>query len=162
MKKLSILFLLMIGLGLGFTSCEKDDQDEWERYYGFTKEAVLGQYEANPDDSYYPELPTEGVTVYRQVSITISGLSGDLISLRISIPNVINKVFSGVISPSETASDLILTNHSAHEDIMMTVYKNAQNQIRMHGRARHYYTDQEGNITNSDIYGFDVLKQATE
>ena len=42
-------------------SCGKN-KNIWERFYGYTKAEILGNYEANPDSELYEELPTEGVS----------------------------------------------------------------------------------------------------
>ena len=121
MKK-TILFL--IALGLLCASCEKTPVNEWNRFYGFTKDDIAGHYEANPDESLYEELPTEGVTVYNTATIDITSLQDNMVSIRIVIPHVINKVFSGVVNGDDSTSDLILNGFC--ENIMATVYKNSK------------------------------------
>ena len=156
MKK-TILFL--IALGLLCASCEKTPVNEWNRFYGFTKDDIAGHYEANPDESLYEELPTEGVTVYNTATIDITSLQDNRVSLRIVIPHVINKVFSGVVNGDDSTSDLILNGFG--ENIMATVYKNSKGQIRMHGRVKgdRHQRDEDPVI---EIYGFDVLKADTK
>ncbi|MBR4147079.1 MAG: hypothetical protein IKU00_04210 [Bacteroidales bacterium] len=153
MKKAS---LFLIALCLLCLSCEKTPVNEWDRFYGFTKDDIVGHYEANPDESLYQELPTQGVTVYSNATIDITSLSGNSISIRIVIPSVINKVFSGAVNNEENSSDLVLRNFN--EDIMMTVYKNSKGQIRMHGRVKRYRYDSDGILIDSNYYGFDVIK----
>ena len=154
-------FLLLIGIALFFASCEKTPIKEWGRGYGYTQADIIGHYEANPDESLYEELPTEGVAVYNNASMDISALSETLISLHIVIPEKINKTFSGAIDMTDdNRSDLIL--HGFNEDIMMTVYKNAKGQVRFHGRVKHYFYDAQGDLVNSNNYGFDVIKEDAE
>ena len=146
MKKTS---LLLIAISLLFASCGKDPEKEWGRFYGFTQADVVGHYEANPDESLYEELPTSGIAVYDNAVIDITAASATSISLRIVIPEHINKVFSGVLTTGEHTSDIILYNDT--EDISMSVYKNSQNQVRFHGRVK--------STNGTQVWGFDVIKQ---
>lgn len=148
-------FLFLIAMGLLCASCEKTPVNEWNRFYGFTKDDIVGHYDANPDESLYEELPTEGVTVYNTVTIDITSLQDNMVSLRIVIPHVINKAFSGVINGDDSTSDLILNGFG--EDIMATVYKNSKGQIRMHGRVKGDRHHRDGDPV-INVYGFDVLK----
>lgn len=155
MKKTLSIITLLIAAFL-FTTCQKTQEDEWERFYGYTKADIVGHYEANPDSTSYSELPTEGVMVYPNATIDINELSDNLISLRIIIPDVINKYFTGEASMNENDSELSL--HNYHEDILMTVYKNKQNQVRLQGRERRCIFNNEGEITDCILHGFDVIK----
>ena len=139
-----------------FTSCEEENVNEWQRFYGFTKDDIIGHYEANPDESLYEELPTAGVIVYDNAVIDVIDQSDDLVSIRINIPGVLTKVFFGTIYYAEYNSDLVFTN--GNEDLRMTVYKNNLNQVRFHGREKRYYYDADHVLVDSDNYGFDVIK----
>ena len=132
MKKKS---LLLIALSLLFASCGKDPEKEWGRFYGFTQTDIVGHYEANPDESLYEPLPTDAVTVYDNASLDVSAVGSSSVSIHIVIPGTINKTFSGPLNMSdENRSDITLINNISSEDIMMTVYKNEQGQVRFHGR----------------------------
>lgn len=159
MKKNLIVALLSI-IALVFVSCEKTPVNEWSRFYGYTQADIVGHYEANPDESLYQDLPTEGVEVYNNATIDIAAASGKSISLHIVIPEVINKRFSGPVNTTEQESDLTLNNFN--EDILMTVYKNAKGQVRFHGRVKHYYYNADHELVNSINYGFDVIKTSSE
>lgn len=151
-------FLLLICTVFLCASCEKTEDNEWNRFYGFTQTDIVGHYEANPDESLYEELPTAGIEVYRDVSIDLTAQSETLLTLHIVIPGTINKTFTGTIDMNdEHRSDLVLNNFN--EDIMMTVYKNEEGQVRFHGRVKHYYYNAEGELSSSRNWGFDVLKQ---
>jgi hypothetical protein len=153
-------YLFLVAISLLFASCEKTPVNEWSRFYGYTQADIVGHYEANPDESLYENLPTEGVEVYDNTTIDIVALSENSISLRIVIPGVINKSFSGSINATELESDLIFQNFN--EDIMMTVYKNSKGQVRFHGRVKHYYYNADHELINSNNYGFDVIKASSE
>ena len=157
MKKTS---LFLVAICLLFLSCEKTPVNEWDRFYGFSKDDIVGHYEANPDESLYQDLPTPGVTVYNNATIDITPLSDNAISIRLVIPSVINKVFSGAFNNDEESSDLVLRNFN--EDIMVTVYRNDKGQIRLHGREKRYRYDADGNLVDSNYYGFDVIKSTEE
>lgn len=164
MKKAS---LFLIAISLLFASCGKDPEPEWGRFYGFTQTDVVGHYEANPDESLYEPLPTEGVAVYNNATLDVSAIGATAVSIHIVIPGKVNKTFSGPLNMSdENRSDIALTNiiNTANkEDIMMTVYKNDKNQVRFHGRVKRYYYStepgHENELVKSDDWGFDVIKQ---
>ena len=158
---------ILIALSLLFVSCGKPSVDEWSRFYGFTQADIIGHYEANPDESIYQELPTEGATVYNTAAIDISAVGNTAISLHIVIPGTINKTFSGPLdTQEEDRSDVVLTNvisNREKEDVMMTVYKNEQGQVRFHGRVKHYHYRYDSEteqyyLHHSENWGFDVLK----
>lgn len=152
---------ILIGILFLAVSCNKTPtESEWSRFYGFTQSDIVGHYEANPDESIYQDLPTEGVEIYDNATIDIVALSGNTISLRVVIPGVINKSFSGIVNADEDSSDLVFNNYN--EDIRMTVYKNAKGQVRFHGRVKHYFYNAEHELVNSNNYGFDVIKAASE
>ena len=165
MKKIS---LLLIAFTLLFAACGKDPEKEWGRFYGFVQSDVVGHYEANPDESLYEPLPTEGIVVYDNATLDVSAVGTAAVSVHIVIPGKINKTFSGSLDMSdEDRSDITLTtviNSTNKEDIWMTVYKNNQGQVRFHGRVKRYYyrIDQETHqsyLYRSDNWGFDVIKQ---
>ena len=158
----------MIALSLLFASCGKDPKAEWSRFYGYTQADIVGHYEANPDESLYQDLPTEGVAVYNNAVIDITAVDNASISLHIVIPGKINKTFSGPLDMSDgNRSNIALLeviSSSIKEDILITVYKNDKNQVRFHGRVKryHYNTEpgHENELLNSENWGFDVIKSA--
>lgn len=165
MKKAS---LLLIAISLLFASCGKDPESEWSRFFGFTQADVIGHYEANPDQSLYEELPTEGVAVYNNASLDVVAVGSSSVSVHIIIPDKINKTFSGPLNTStDQGSDITLTtiiNTYNKEDIWMTVYKNDKGQVRFHGRVKRYYyrlnqDTQQIYLHHSDNWGFDVIKE---
>lgn len=160
--------LILMAVGLLFASCGKDPENEWGRFYGFTQDAVIGHYEANPDESVYETLPTQGITVYNNASLDVSAVGTTAVTIHIVIPGTINKTFSGPLDQSdENRSDISLTNvinSTNKEDIMLTVYRNDEGRVRFHGRVKRYYyridaTTQQLTLIRSDNWGFDVLKE---
>ena len=103
--------LLLIAISLLFASCGKDPEPEWGRFYGFTQTDVVGHYEANPDESLYESLPTEGVVVYNNATLDVSAVGATAVSIHIVIPGKVNKTFSGPLDMSdENRSDIALLN----------------------------------------------------
>jgi len=159
--------LIITAITFLLASCGKPEE-EWSRFYGFTQEDIVGHYEANPDESLYEELPTSGITVYDNVTMEVGAVGDHSLSIRIVIPGVGTKTFSGAIDMSDdNRSDIILTNvinTTNKEDIMMTVYKNAEGRARFHGRVKRYYyrfntETHELSLYRSDNWGFDVIKE---
>jgi hypothetical protein len=168
MKKNIIAATLLTVLALFFASCEKQPVNEWNRFYGYTQDDIVGHFEANPDESLYQDLPTEGVAVYKDATIDISAVGSTSISLHIVIPGKVNKTFSGPIDMTdENRSDIALLNiinNTNKEDIRLTVYKNDNGQVRFHGVVKRYYYSINADTGNlildrSDNWGFDVIKQ---
>ena len=118
---------------------------------------MVGHYEANPDQSVYEELPTEGVTIYPTATVDIIDLSGDMVTVRVTIPDVLNQAFSNVVESDENSSDMDFNNFN--ETLHITVYKDADNRIRLHGSVRQQGAgnDQNG-FPIYTFYGFDVIK----
>ena len=160
--------LVLIALCLLCASCGKDNKNEWSRFYGFTQADVVGHYEANPDESLYEPLPTEGIAVYDDAYMDVNPVGTASISLHVVIPGKVNRTFAGPLDMSdENRSDIVLTNvinNLNKEDIWMTVYKNEQGQVRFHGRVKRYYyrLDVETHqvvLERSENWGFDVIKE---
>lgn len=165
MKKIS---LLLIAITLLLASCGKDPEKEWSRFYGFVQSDVVGHFEANPDESLYESLPTEGVAVYNNASMDVTPVGSNNLTIHVVIPGKVNRTFSGPINMSnENRSDIAMVeeiNNLNKEDLLMTVYKNDKGQVRFHGRVKHYHyrynnDTQQYDFYKSDNWGFDVIKQ---
>ena len=151
MKKNTFTVILST-ITLLLVSCGKTQTNEWNRFFGFTSTDIVGHYEANSDESLYQDLPTEGVVICDNVAIDITAGSGNSVSLHIVIPDQLNEVFSGVLDTEDNSSDLVLYN--TYDDLMASVFKDSQGQIRIHGRVK------PKSITNSSIIrSFDVIKK---
>lgn len=157
MKRLSIVLLLLISVAFIATSC-REPKDEWVRFYGYTKEDVIGHYEANPDSTLYEELPTEGVQVYPDAEIDITEYNDYMVNVRIKIPNKLYKNFRGVVAINEDDSEIAIGDESDGSDILMTVYRNTKNGVRLHGRERQHKLWTNPISYDYIIYGFDVIK----
>ena len=158
MKRISVFILISLGFFFCSASCNKE-KEEWERVYGYTKADVIGHYEANPDSSLYEELPTVGVQVYPNVVMEITEYNEDMVNIFIKIPNLWYRNFRGYVALNEDDSDISIGNDFDGSDILMTVYHNKQNQVRLHGRARERHMWVNPVSYDWIIYGFDVIKQ---
>lgn len=159
MKRISTLLATVLCVIL-FASCEKDAVSEWQRFWGYTKADLIGHYDANPDESLYEALPTAGVKVYSDASIEVIDLSGNLVSVRLTIPGTLNIVFSGTVYSASDNSDFALV--SGNDDIRMTVYKNSKGDVRFHGVQKRSFYDANHVLDHSKNYGFDVIKKAAQ
>ncbi len=164
MKKTILLMVACLLLA----SCGKDPEKEWGRFYGFTQSDVVGHFDANPDESLYEALPTEGIAVYNNATMDVTAVGSSNVTIHVVIPGKINKTFSGSLNMSdENRSDIALLNvinNFDKEDLLMTVYKNEQGQVRFHGRVKHYHyrynaETEQYYLYKSDNWGFDVIKQ---
>lgn len=163
MKRAGFLSSVFFGILLLCVSCEKQPTNPWSRFYGFTKADIVGHYEANPDQSVYEALPTAGVVVYDNASVDIIDVSDNTISFRLTIPDKLAEVFVGEVTSDENTSEMNLYNN--RKDVLFNVYKNAEGQVRLHGRYRYcYYEYVQGQqvLVDADNYGFDVIKTTTK
>ena len=156
MKRITTLLVSAL-CAIFLVSCEKDQNNsQWHRFYGFTKDDIVGHYKANPDPSAYQELPTEGVKVYDNATVDVTSIGENHVSICLNIPKVlINKTFSGAVYTADDNSDLAMKN--GNEDIRMTIYKSNSGQVRLKGWQKRYYYDANQVLINSDNYGFDVV-----
>ena len=90
--------------------------------------------------------------IHRNAVIDIEDYSGNLINVHVVIPDVINTRFTGVAGVSGYNSEIIMDNLDG--DLLIDVYTNDKNQIRLHGRIRRDYGSAASKI---DI--FDVIKK---
>ena len=156
MKRTTRLLTLLLGL-LMLQACHKTPTSEWNQFFGYTKADVLGHYEANPDNSVYEELPTEGVVVYRTTVIDITEYGEGFVSIHITIPDYLNQTFRGQVALNQDDSNISMGETNG-ADLLLTVYHDAQQRIRLHGRVRRPKHFTEGVPDDYYIYGFDVIK----
>lgn len=160
MKKLFVIFALLIGT-TSLISCDKTNDDEWNRFFGYSKADIIGHYESTPNEEYYSEMPTQGVTVHRNVTIDIADAGGEsYVNLHIVIPDIINVHFTGAVQLNGNDSDMAFNNNTTYtiEDFLVTVYKDKNGHIRMHGRERNGRKDSEGEVISCKTRCFDVIK----
>ena len=172
MKNIKYLSVLLM-LSFFFVSCEKQPQEsEWEKYYGYTNEDIVGSYSFSNVSSAFDDL-TEGTYLHicEDAKINITATSGSTIEFKVNCPSdEFNRTFEG--RPCVTDDDFLINmtvpSGNAHPDYELTVYvyKNAQGKIRLHGFARHITYQIVNNPDGSTVYNvkskvnyyFDVIK----
>lgn len=157
MRKTTLSLSILLSLLVLFISCEKQKEKTWTSFYDFTVADIAGSYVPNPDESVYEESPTDGMTVYDNASLTITELSDNNISVRIIIPDEINKVFTGNIEPNNNLAIIKLTQ-GLYESFTANVYKDSQNQIRLSGYESRSIYGANSELVDKKVYGFDVIK----
>jgi len=152
MKNIKYLFVLLV-MSLLLVSCEKEPKQEWNKYYGYTNEEIIGSYSYSSVENAFDGL-TESLYCHicEDAVITITAESES--SLRFEI-NSVNEELNASIKGKPAQNDdgfLVCISDAIHDyELMAYVYTNASDQIRIHGYVRRYYPS----IRN---YYFDVIK----
>lgn len=172
MKNIKYLLALFM-LSLLFVSCEKQPQNEWTKYYGYTNQEIAGTYAfSNISDAFDGLTESAYCHVCEDAKIDITAGSGDIIEFKVNCPSDgLNRTFEG--RPCFTDDDFLInmkspstSSHPAYE-LTVYVYKNDQGDIRLHGFARHVtYATVYNPVTGENDYQpkskinyyFDVIK----
>lgn len=175
MKNLKLI-VLFFGLGMFFVSCEKK-QNEWENFYGFTNEDVVGTYSYSNIASAFDGV--EGISRYAcydaDIKITASSTqSGKLVFLLNCPDENYSRTIEDLVTPNENDFMIRMSSGIIHSgaqvkahNITAYVMKNAKNQIRLHGFAAvntyKVVTNPESGLESYIIddgvyYYFDVIK----
>ena len=164
MKNYRLLALLCV-LGVLFVSCNKDKK-EWNYYYGYTLQDIMGSYSASNVSDVFQDLsenPYCHICNDAQITITSN-------EVRVLCPSDdFSKTFP---MPQATNEDEFMINTSnpswsTHPDyeLVTYVYKNDKGEIRLHGFARHVVYEVVYNengavyqVKSKVNYYFDVIK----
>ena len=169
------LMALLLMVGTMMLACQKDDTKEWEQFYDFSLDDIKGNYAFS-----YVSSAFEGLTentychICQDAEIIVKSYlnSESSIEFQVKCPkDSFNKSFAG--RPAINEDDAFLLNmaspnSSEYPDYTLTtyVYKNAKEDIRLHGFARHinYEIVYENGIPHKRVksminYYFDVLKK---
>ena len=172
MKNIKYLSVLLI-LGLLFVSCEKQSQEkEWNKYYGYTNEEIIGTYAfSNIKDAFDGLTENAYCHICEDARINITERSKNTINFTVNCPSdEFNRTFEGRPCLTDDIFLIKMTDpsESLHPEYELTVYvyKNDQGDIRLHGFARHVtyeiHNDPNGtavyNIKSKVNYYFDVIK----
>ncbi len=174
MKNYRLLALLCL-LGLFLASCDEKKESEWENYYGYTNEDIIGTYSySNVSDAFDG---VEGVGRYHceDAEISISRYSTSQVEFNINCPSQgFSRKFTGVPSPND--GDFMVHMTSGYKpygngklrayNLTGYVFKNAKQELRMHGFAAvniyKIVSYENGGIDtipdNGTYYYFDVIK----
>jgi len=169
------LFCLM---GVFFASCKEDSKSEWENFYGFTNEDVIGTYSFSNVSKAFDGV--EGVGRYAcpdaEVSIQASSQNPNMMRFTIHCPDEddYSRTIEDDASPNEDDFMLRMSTGYIHTGNKIRAYnvnayvmKNKKQELRLHGySAMNTYkevTDEEtGTVTYVQIdgvyYYFDVIK----
>ena len=174
MKNYRLLALLCL-LGLFLASCDEKKETEWENYYGYTNDDIIGTYSySNVSDAFDG---VEGLGRYHceDAEISITRYSTSQVKFNFNSPSQsFSHAFTGVPSPND--DDFMVHMSSGYKpygngklrayNLTGYVLKNAKQQMRMHGFAavniyRIVSYDNGGIDTipdNGTYYYFDVIK----
>ena len=171
MKNIKWLPLLLM-LGVFLVSCEKEQKKEWNKYYGYSNEEIVGSYSFSKVEDAFEDLTESAYChICEDAKINITARSESIIEFNVNCPNdEFNRTFEG--RPCLTDDDFLINmtapSGTPHPDYELTVYvyKNDQGDIRLHGFARHIkyeiHNDPNGmpvyNIKSKVNYYFDVIK----
>lgn len=174
MKNYRLLALICL-LGLFFASCNENKTTEWENYYGYTNDDIIGTYSySNVSDAFEG---VEGAGRYHceNAEISISRYSNSQVEFNINCPSQgFTRTFTGVPSPND--DDFMVHMSSGYKpygqgklrayNLTGYVLKNPKQQLRMHGFAAvniyKVVSYENGGIDtipdNGTYYYFDVIK----
>lgn len=150
MKKIKYLSVLLV-LGFLFVSCEKQQEKEWKKFYGYTNSEIVGSYSNSYVDDAFDGL-TEGLYCHicDDARINITADSDNTMRFAInSAKAALNVSLAGptVLNENEYMSNF---EDGAYE-LLVRVYTNAKGQVRLHGYVRKNHPS----LVN---YYFDVIK----
>ena len=172
MKKLAIFSMLTL-LGMAFlTSCKKEGDKEWSKFYGYTNEDIVGQYAFSSLSDAFSGLieSDEGHLCYdAQVSVSSTGAQTVLFHMASPSRNF-QRNFSGL--PKRTAGDFFISMYSGwfnlkRFNVTADVMKNDQSTVRLKGYVSedHYVRVYNVEAARYDTvydysikYYFDVIK----
>lgn len=154
MKKAIFIFLL-IGILPLCESCK--DKTLWMKFIGYTRNDIIGTYEASSDDSFYDDIPVSGNYNFKNASATITPLPDSLISFHIEFPEALEQTFTG-LAPINGSDFLINLAKEGGYSLTSYVYHNDKNAIRLHGFVK-ITTPSADTLNNIKLYHFDLTKQ---
>ena len=170
MKNIKYLSVLLM-LSFLFVSCEKQPQEsEWEKYYGYTNEEIVGSYSFSNVGNAFESL-TESVYCHicEDAKVNITATSGSTIEFKVNCPSdEFNRTFEG--RPCVTDDDFLINmtaplgNPHPEYELTVYVYKNDKGIIRLHGHVKHVTYEYNPVTEEYDIpkllttYWFDVIK----
>ena len=150
MKNIRILSVLFL-LSLFFVSCEEEQNNEWERYYGYTNEEIIGSYSnSNVADAFDGLTESLYCHICDDARITVTAESENMVRFSVnSAEAALNTSLKG--NPALNDDDFLITLVDSPYKLTAYVYTNAEGQLRLHGFVRAY----SPNLVN---YYFDVIK----
>ena len=174
MKNYKLLALLCL-LGLFLASCNKEPKSEWENFYGYSKDDVIGTYTFSNIANVFDDVEGIGRHACPDAIISISPYFESSIEFKINCPSDnFSKTIQGQPTPNDNdfmlhmTSGYIESGHDKYKAYNVTAYvrKNAQQEIRLHGFASvntYHIVEGEGGgiiyvMDDGEYYYFDVIK----
>ena len=174
MKNCKLLALLCM-LGVFLASC-KEPKSEWENFYGYTNEDVIGTYSFSNVSTAFDGV--EGVGRYvcpdAEVSIQASSQNPNMLRFTINCPDEeYTRTIEDYATPNEDdfmlrmSTGYVYTGNKIRAyNVTAYVLKNEKQELRLHGYAAHntYVSEtSEDEVTtyiqtNGEYYYFDVIK----
>ena len=173
MKNCKLMALLCL-MGLFLASCE-DSKTEWENFYGYTNDDIIGTYSFSNVSDAFEGVEGFGRYACDNAEISVARFSGSRVEFNINCPSQgFNRTFTGVPSPND--GDFMVHMSSGYQhygsgrlrayNLTGYVLKNAKQQVRMHGFAsvntyKLVALETGGTDTIPDdgkFYYFDVIK----
>ena len=160
MKNLRIISVMLV-LGMLFTSCEKEQKKEWNKYYGYTNEEIVGSYSYSKVEDAFDGLTESAYChVCEDAKISVTAGSGGTIEFKVNCPSdEFDRTFEGVprLNDDDFLINMTAPSWNPVYELTAYVYKNDKGQIRIHGFARHVHN--AGTLEEYKVnYYFDVIK----
>ena len=177
MKNIKLLALLCV-LGVFFVSCDDKTKSEWENFYGFTNEDVIGTYSFSNISTAFDGV--EGIGRFAcadaEVSIRASSQNANMLRFTIHCPDEddYSRTIEDYPTPNEDDFMLRMSEGYIHTgnnirayNVNAYVMKNKKQEIRLHGySAMNTYKEVTDEITgvttyvqtDGVYYYFDVIK----
>ena len=165
---------MLLLAGVLLVSCHKDTTKEWEKFYDYTIDDIIGTYSfSNVSDAFDALTETDYCHICDDAEISISSYMNSETSIEFKVncaKAMFNKTYTGRPVSNEDSFLIKLFNPSTSEypdyELTAYVYKNTKGDIRLHGFARHikYHVYVQDGITYHEVktmtnYYFDVKKR---
>ena len=142
MKNLKLLALFCL-LATCFASCKEDPKAEWENFYGYTNDDIIGSYSYSNIADAFDGVEGSGRYACTDAEIDIRSYSGSSVEFSINCPG---ENFSRTLhgNPTPNDGDFMLRMSSGYipsgdkykaYNVTAYVMKNASQQLRIHGYA---------------------------
>lgn len=175
MKNIKLLALLCV-LGVCFASCKEESKNEWNNYYGYTNEDIIGTYVfSNVADAFDS---VEGTGRHAcpdaEISINVVPASPNMLEFSANCPSAnFSKKIESAATPNEDDFMIRMSTGYLHSNGKIKAYnvnayvlKNGKQQLRLHGYVAENTYHIEENTTGGQVYVqddgvyyyFDVIK----
>ena len=174
MKNYTLMALLCL-MGLFFASCNGGSKTEWENYYGYTNNDIIGTYSYSNVADAFEGVEGAGRYACDNAEISVAPYSGSQVEFKINCPSQgFNRTFTG--KPSPNNDDFMVHMSSGYQhygsnklrayNVTGYVLKNTKQQLRIHGYAAvntyKLIVLETGGVDtipdNGTYYYFDVIK----